>query len=53
MRSRSYGGGPVQAVVALEMLYLIRDYTEWNTTSSSITIAAPTWLVCTVPVMTR
>jgi len=32
LRDRFYGGGPVQAVVALELLYLIRDCTDWKTT---------------------
>jgi hypothetical protein len=32
LRYRFYGGGPVQAVVALELLYLIRDCTDWKTT---------------------
>ena len=32
LRNRFYGGGPVQAVVALELLYLIRDCTDWTTT---------------------
>jgi hypothetical protein len=32
LRDRFYSGGPVQAVVALELLYLIRDCTNWETT---------------------
>ena len=32
LRDRFYGGGPVQAVVGLELLYLIRDCTDWKTT---------------------
>jgi hypothetical protein len=32
LRDRFYGGGPVQAAVALELLYLIRDCTDWKTT---------------------
>ena len=32
LRDRFYGGGPVQAVVALELLYLIRDCMDWKTT---------------------
>jgi len=32
LRDRFYGGGPMQAVVALELLYLIRDCTDWKTT---------------------
>ena len=32
LRDRYYGGGPVQAAVALELLYLIRDCTDWRTT---------------------
>jgi hypothetical protein len=32
LRDRIYGGGPVQAMVALELLYLIRDCTDWKTT---------------------
>jgi len=31
LRDRFYGGGPVQAVVGLELLYLIRDCTDWKT----------------------
>jgi MAP3K TRAFs-binding domain len=36
LRDRFYGGGPVQAVVALELLYLIRDCTDWKTTHQFI-----------------
>lgn len=32
LRDRFYSGGPVQAVVALELLYLMRDCTDWKTT---------------------
>jgi hypothetical protein len=32
LRDRFYSGGPVQAVVALELMYLIRDCTDWKTT---------------------
>lgn len=32
LRDRFYGGGPIQAVVALELLYLVRDCTNWETT---------------------
>jgi MAP3K TRAFs-binding domain len=32
LRDKFYGGGPVQAAVALELLYLIRDCTDWKTT---------------------
>jgi hypothetical protein len=31
LRDRFYSGGPVQAVVALELLYLIRDCTDFKT----------------------
>jgi tetratricopeptide (TPR) repeat protein len=32
LRDRFYGGGPVQTVVAVELLYLLRDCTTWDTT---------------------
>ena len=33
LRDRFYGkGGPIQAVVAMELLYLLRDCTTWETT---------------------
>jgi hypothetical protein len=32
LRDRFYGGGPIQVVVGLELLYLIRDCTDWKTT---------------------
>jgi len=32
LRDRFCGGGPVQAAVALELLWLIRDCTDWRTT---------------------
>ncbi len=32
LRKRCYTGGPVQRLVALELLYLLRDCTDWATT---------------------
>ncbi len=32
LRDQFYTGGPVQASVALELLYLLRDCTDWKTT---------------------
>jgi hypothetical protein len=32
LRDRFYQGGPVQGIVALELLYLLRDCTDWTTT---------------------
>lgn len=32
LRQRYYGGGPIQKAVAIELLYLLRDCTDWKTT---------------------
>lgn len=32
LRQRYYAGGPIQKAVAIELLYLIRDCTDWTTT---------------------
>lgn len=32
LRDRYYGGGPVQSGVAIELLYTLRDCTDWETT---------------------
>lgn len=36
LRDQFYTGGPIQSSVALELLYLIRDCTDWKTTLSFI-----------------
>jgi hypothetical protein len=36
LRDRFAGGAPVQGVVALELLYLLRDCTDWQTTLAFI-----------------
>ena len=36
LRDQFYTGGPIQAAVAWELLYLIRDCTDWKTTLSFI-----------------
>ena len=32
LRQRYYAGGPIQKAVAIELLYLLRDCTDWETT---------------------
>ena len=32
LRQRYYAGGPVQKAVAIELLYALRDFTDWSTT---------------------
>lgn len=32
LRKRYYSGGPIQQAVAIELLYLLRDCTDWGTT---------------------
>ena len=32
LRQRYYAGGPIQKAVAIELLYLLRDCTDWSTT---------------------
>jgi hypothetical protein len=41
LRDRFYNGGPIQAVVALELLYLIRDCTGWERTLQFIDSLPP------------
>jgi hypothetical protein len=36
LRDRYYTGGPIQKVVAIELLYTIRDCTDWDTTKQFI-----------------
>jgi hypothetical protein len=38
-----FTGGPVQGVVALELLYLLRDCTDWNTTLAFIDALPDDW----------
>jgi hypothetical protein len=38
-----FAGGPVQGVVALELLYLLRDCTDWNTMLAFIDTLPPEW----------
>jgi hypothetical protein len=43
LRDRFYSGGPVQGVVALELLYLLRDCTDWTTTLQFIDKLPKDW----------
>ena len=36
LRQRYYSGGPIRKAVAIELLYTLRDCTDWNTTSQFI-----------------
>jgi tetratricopeptide (TPR) repeat protein len=36
LRQRYYTGGPIQKAVAIDLLYLLRDCTDWQTTSEFI-----------------
>jgi tetratricopeptide (TPR) repeat protein len=38
LRQRYYAGGPVQKAVAIELLYLLRDCTDWKTTIEFIDV---------------
>ncbi len=41
LRDRFYSGGPLQAAVGLELLYLLRDCTDWPTTLQFIDSLPP------------